>query len=649
MTELVGDAADDPDDGIDGTVLSYWFSLYWRSIDPHTIPLQAYGIVDPGVSGVDDSQMLAHALANTAFAGLGSYAVQQGSMFVNEYPRRDDGGSLTIGTPDNLNHLLGAFPFLFPYGMGGFEVERMWPVSYEAHVAWALRYADRWFRLDTLFCFQTFGVIQKHQICRSAVLQVKKRDFTAFKHAFWQLKPENLRLASVEEDKHVQHSNSIVCSLKHHISAVRSKVMGTDESRTAIWSYIWGMTVMKGPLSLWITINPMDTHDPVVQVFTGADINLDQFDHITGPDAATRAFRIAHDPYAAAKFFHFTINAILDSFFGILRNSRGDKIEWEGGIFGVDEGYVETVEVQGWGTLHLHMLLWLKGAPTSAKMKQLLQSDIFRSRIVDFIALNIWGHHEAISEETLSTIPKETAMSYSHPFDARDDHDSTQSSGSTEEKTLQAKLLCAVQIHKCSSCCLKMKKGRLVCKCHAPFPVANSAWINSEGEWGPKRTYEYLNNWVPPLLLGTRSNHGAKLITNGVKTNDITFYLTQYVAKKQQWSSNALTLLTKSLAFHKEKEKYTLDVNLVNKHLIKKCVNTLSREQKFSGPEVISYLMGWGDWFISHHFEPIHFSSVIGLLKKTYPHLVPSWWVTNSQKIVCATETDMLFHLSVIA
>jgi len=81
--------------------------------------------VDPGVSGVDDSQMLAHALANTAFAGLGSYAVQQGSMFVNEYPRRDDGGSLTIGTPDNLNHLLGAFPFLFPYGMGGFEVERM--------------------------------------------------------------------------------------------------------------------------------------------------------------------------------------------------------------------------------------------------------------------------------------------------------------------------------------------------------------------------------------------------------------------------------------------------------------------------------------------------------------------------------------------
>jgi len=87
------------------------------------------------------------------------------------------------------------------------------------------------------------------------------------------------------------------------------------------------MTVMKGPLSLWITINPMDTHDPVVQVFTGADINLDQFDHITGPDAATRAFRIAHDPYAAAKFFHFTINAILDSFFGILRNSRGDKIE----------------------------------------------------------------------------------------------------------------------------------------------------------------------------------------------------------------------------------------------------------------------------------------------------------------------------------
>jgi len=289
------------------------------------------------------------------------------------------------------------------------------------------------------------------------------------------------------------------------------------------------------------------------------------------------------------------INAILDSFFGILHNSKGDKIERERGIFGVIEGYVGTVEAQGWGTLHLHMLLWLKGAPTSAKMKQLLQSDIFRSHIVDFIALNIRGHHEAISEETLSTIPKETAMSYSRPFDARDDHDSARFSGSTEEKTLQAKLLHAVQIHKCSSCCLKMKKGRLVCKCRAPFPVANSAWINSEGEWGPKRTYEYLNNWVPPLLLGTHSNHDVKLITNGVETNDIAFYLTQYVAKKQQRSSNTSALLAKSLAFHKEKKKYTLDVNLVNKHLIQRCANTLSHEQEFSGPEVISYLMGWGD------------------------------------------------------
>jgi len=66
--------------------------------------------------------------------------------------------------------------------------------------------------------------------------------------------------------------------------------MGTDESHTAIRSYIWGMIVMKGPPFLWITINPMDTHDPVAQVFTGADIDLDQFDHTTGPDAATRAF-----------------------------------------------------------------------------------------------------------------------------------------------------------------------------------------------------------------------------------------------------------------------------------------------------------------------------------------------------------------------
>jgi len=86
------------------------------------------------------------------------------------------------------------------------------------------------------------------------------------------------------------------------------------------------MSVMKNPPSLWITINPTDTHDPIAQVFTGAEIDLDCFQHLAGPDSHTRSVRIAEDPYAAAKFFRFIITAILEELFGIRSNHNIDTL-----------------------------------------------------------------------------------------------------------------------------------------------------------------------------------------------------------------------------------------------------------------------------------------------------------------------------------
>jgi hypothetical protein len=286
------------------------------------IPLQAHGVLDPNASHISDEEMLAHALKNTSHTLDEHYAVKHGSSFVNEYGRKDESGVPFIGEHDNPNHLLGAFPCLFPYGMGGFEVERPHPLSYELHARWSMRYADRRFRMDIQFMFQVFGVLQKRQVCRSAVLQIKKQDFTSHQESFRHLQSTDLLKASNEEKRNIPVSNPIIRSLKHHLSAIRSKVKGTDESRTSIRSQIWGMSVMKGPPSLWITINPTDTHDPIAQVFTGAEIDLDNFNSNSPPDASERAVRIANDPYAAARFFHFTIKTILSELFGVTATHR---------------------------------------------------------------------------------------------------------------------------------------------------------------------------------------------------------------------------------------------------------------------------------------------------------------------------------------
>ncbi|KAH9046023.1 hypothetical protein EDB84DRAFT_1632649 [Lactarius hengduanensis] len=146
-------------------------------------------------------------------------------------------------------------------------------------------------------------------------------------------------------------------------------------------------------------------------------------------------------------------------------------------------------------------------------------------------------------------------------------------------------------------------------------------WIDKNGNWGPKRSHGYFNNWNLAVLQCLHANHDIKLITNGVETKDITWYITHYVEKKQNSSSNISALLAKTLAFHRTKERLTNDLKTINKWLIQRCGNALSHKQELSAPEVISYLMGWGDRFISHCFKTIHWHSVVQLLKQTYPVL----------------------------
>jgi hypothetical protein len=560
--------------------------------------------------------MLANALGNTSNIANKEdpYVVQHGSNFVNEYPRVDAHGIQYAGSTDNPNHLLGAFPCLFPYGFGGFEIQRPRIISYEAHAKWAMKYADKRFRKDLHFMFQVFGVIQKRQVCRSAVLQVHKKIFHENEASFARLTPEDLVVASHEEAQKIPPSNPIIRSLRKHITAVRTKVIGTDESRISIRAYIWGMTILKNPPSLWITINPSDTHDPIAQVLAGEEIDLDDFDSTNGPDSFHRGVIIANDPYAAANFFHFIIKAVIEELMGIKIGKKGD-IDRQEGIFGKVEAYIGTVEAQGRGTLHLHMLIWLHGAPTAAVMKEKLQSPDFRSRVATYIDSNIRAHHDNITEQTLSTLPREKAVSYSRPLDPR-----TVPFQSTHD-AVESKLIRAVQVHKCGPGCLKLYEGRFLCKRRAPFPLAKNAWIEPSGEWGPKRSYRFLNNWNPSILLATRSNHDCKLVTNGEGTKHISWYISSYAAKRQQHSSNASALLAKTIAYHRKNESHNSDLQSLNKRLIQRCANALSRQQEFSAPEVVSYLVGWGDRYISHHFETLHWYSVISLLKRTFPEL----------------------------
>lgn len=388
--------------------------------------------------------------------------------------------------------------------------------------------------------------------------------------------------------------------------------MGTDESRIKIRSHIWGMCMMKGPPSIWLTINPADTQDPIAQVLTGQDIDLDNFDplHMQPSPVA-----VAADPFASAAFFHLIVNAVLDTLLGIKGRQHNLRIQREKGILGVLDGHIGTVEAQGRGTLHLHMLLWLKGSVTSSHMKDLLTQEDFRGRVKRFIHSNIKADLPGYVGTNVLAIPKQNTIAFSRPVDPRQPRYKELS----EEAEL--KLARTVQVHQCGLGCMKITRNRLACKWRAPFILSECDWVSPDGQSRPKRTYGYLNNWNPALLQCLRSNHDMKLILNGMETKDIAWYISKYLIKKRKDSTNTSTLLAKTFAFHIDEQRKTGDLKTMNKRLIQRCANTLSRQQELSAPEVISYLMGWGDQYESHHFETIHWYSVLTLLKKLYPEL----------------------------
>jgi hypothetical protein len=598
--------------------------------------LSHLGVVDIDGIEVTDGELMAHALANCAqLIQEEDYMIRRGSAFVNEYARVDPvTGQRNDGGPGDPNHLLGTFPTLFPFGQGGFETERRLNVPYESHVRWALRYEDRRFRKDPHFPFQVFGVCQKRQVCRASVLQMKKGSYFRHQNILSTLTAEDLTRASREETRGVPFTNPAVRALRGQLKAVKTKVQGSDESRMSIRGKIWGTNLLHNPPSIWVTINPADTQDPIAQVMAGADIDLDNFCKTAGPDSVDRARNMASDPYASANFFHLMIGTILETLFGITKGRNGIIVRKEG-IFGVVKSYVGTVEAQGRGTLHLHMLLWLEGAPTAGALKQALTTDLFRERIIQYIKKTIRADLDGKGANEVLKMPKVEAVSYSRPLDPQD--------GDTETVAIsEQRIARATQYHQCSySNCLKSVKGRMVCKRRAPFPLAPDDWVDCTGNWGPKRLCGFLNNWNPPLLRTLRANHDTKLIMSGGETNVLTWYITNYASKKQQRSSNVSALLAKRVAFHTAEERGRTDVADINKRLIQRCSNTLTRDREFSGPEIMAYLMGWGDRFESHHYVGISADALIVALKQKYPGLRrPQGNVGNFPGSIAAIDTQ---------
>lgn len=133
-----------------------------------------------------------------------------------------------------------------------------------------------------------------------------------------------------------------------------------------------------------------------------------------------------------------------------------------------------------------------------------------------------------------------------------------------------------------------------------------------KGHWGQKHLYAYMNGWVPGILINGKCNNDGKLLTNGDDTHQVTFYTTVYAAKKQNHTHNLSAMMAKGYAYHLDQlinvqgSKYVDRLRDNQQLLLFWLINAINHEQEIVAPMVISYLIGWGDTYHTHHYTRQH-------------------------------------------
>ena len=247
-------------------------------------------------------------------------------------------------------------------------------MSLNQHIRYLLAYDDQRFEKHHSFMFVLFNIIQRRQACWNATLMASRPYFQDAASDLQTLTSKEIEaaLVSVTKKTFSSSANPRINMLMRQIRTVGGNVMGSAYSRAALRTQIHALIFNQGLPSIFMTINPADIHSRVALYFAGVDLDLDTILSEKIPSTYERAQIIASHPVATARFFNVLISSIL-------------KCMVEKGVLGPIKAYFGTVENQGRGSLHLHILMWLDHDLTPSKLKELTANEEFRNNLLSYL------------------------------------------------------------------------------------------------------------------------------------------------------------------------------------------------------------------------------------------------------------------------
>jgi hypothetical protein len=178
-------------------------------------------------------------------------------------------------------------------------------------------------------------------------------NFLRTKSASWErtrpllesLTSERLNLAARQAEKFEPITDPGVRELLKMINRVSASARGTDQKKWQMLMQLKSKIVNGGLANIYITLNPGESYSPICLFYVGEKIDVQHF-YPELWSAAARLQITLENPLAVIEYFHNMVKTIIDKIF-------------KGGLFGDIMDYYGTVEYQGRGTPHTHIVVCL--------------------------------------------------------------------------------------------------------------------------------------------------------------------------------------------------------------------------------------------------------------------------------------------------
>jgi Helitron helicase-like domain at N-terminus len=188
-----------------------------------------------------------------------------------------------------------------------------------------------------------FDLIRRRQSLMKTNIYATRQTWPETERLLLSLTPERLVQAAKQAESHQPIEDDAVRTLLKMVSRVGSTAAGSDDKKFHMLTQLKSSVVRHGCPTIFLTLNPAERHSPLALYYAGQQIDIDSF-FPENYSSSGRLELMLKNPLAVVEYFHTTVDIVINTLL-------------KGGIFGELAHYYGTIEYQGRGTPHTHLLV----------------------------------------------------------------------------------------------------------------------------------------------------------------------------------------------------------------------------------------------------------------------------------------------------